>query len=210
MFWRSLRDEALGIARDSGALLIMVLGVLAYGVIYPIPYERAVVRDVPVVVVDEDGTALSRQLARMVDAHAATRVAATVPDRAEAEREIAAGRATGALVVPHDFERNVLRGAHAEVLAICDATVFLVYKTAFTGIAESTGTLSAGVEIRRLEAHGVPGWDAQRMRAPGTRRGPAAVQPDGELHRLRGAGGVRAHPAPDAAHRDRAVAGHEA
>ena len=47
-----------------------------------------------------------------------------------------------------------------------DATVLPRVNRAFTGIAESTGTLSAGMEIRRLEARGTPSWQAPSSRAP--------------------------------------------
>ena len=166
MLWRSMRDEIVAIARDPGALLILVVAVIGYGLIYPVPYGTHVVRDVPVVVVDEDHSELSRRLVRMADAHWSTLVAGEVAEEAAAEREIAAGRAGAALIVPRGFQRDVLRGARAEVVALCDATLFLVYKAALTGIVESTATLSAGVEIRRLEARGVPGWQAERARAP--------------------------------------------
>lgn len=166
MFWRSLREESVSIVRDPGALLILVVAVVAYGLIYPVPYQRGVVRDVPVVLVDGDDSALSRQLGRMIQAHPATEVVGHLQSQAEAEREIAAGRADAAVIVPNGFQRDVLRGERAEIVAVCDATLFLVYKTALTGIAESTGTLSAGVEVRRLEAHGVARGEAMRARAP--------------------------------------------
>jgi ABC-2 type transport system permease protein len=166
VFWRCLREEAFAVARDPGALLILVVAVLAYGAIYPVPYSSQVVRDVPILVVDEDGSGLSRLLARMADAHPSTQVTGSVESEAAAEREIAAGRAAAALVIPRGFERDVMRSARAEVVAVCDATLFLVYKASMTGIAESTATLSAGIEIRRLESRGTPAYQAYQARAP--------------------------------------------
>ena len=164
--WRSMREEVRRIAGDPGAWLILIGAVVAYGLIYPLPYSTEVVRDVPILVVDKDHSALSRRLARMVDAHEFTRVAGEVADEATAEREIAAGRAAAALIVPSGLERDVMRGERAEVVALCDATLFLVYRPALTGIVEATATLSAGIEIRRLEAKGAAAWQAQRARSP--------------------------------------------
>ena len=74
----------------------------------------------------------------------------------EAEALVRSGRAGGFLEIPEGLERDVKRGAPATVGAFADATYFLVYRQVLTGLAEATGTLSAGVEIRRLEAQGLP------------------------------------------------------
>lgn len=164
--WRVLRDEVRRVVCDPGVVLLMVVAVLVYALIYPTPYQAQVVRDVPIAVVDEDRSDLSRQLIRMVDTHPSTRVFAVVADAGEAERAIASGAVSGAMLVPRGLSGNVLRGQAAEVVAVSDATYFLLNKSVVTGIAQSVGTLSAGIEIRRLEAHGVAASDARRLRAP--------------------------------------------
>ena len=58
------------------------------------------------------------------------------------------------------------RGAPATVGVFADATYFLVYRQVLTGLAEATGTLSAGVEIRRLTAQGLPDARARAFRDP--------------------------------------------
>ena len=120
----------------------------------------------PVVVVDQDHSALSRQLVRMVDAHELVRVANRAVDLAEAERLVAEGAAGGILLIPEGLERKVLRGERATVAAWGDAGYFLVYRQAITGILESVATLSAGIEIRRLEAAGMSETQARAARDP--------------------------------------------
>ena len=58
------RDTALAVLRDKGVLLIMLLAPIIYGFFYPWPYGTQAVTRVPVAVVDQDHTALSRQIAR--------------------------------------------------------------------------------------------------------------------------------------------------
>jgi ABC-2 type transport system permease protein len=153
---RVARHEARTILADRGALMILVLGALGYAFFYPIPYLNQVVRSVPVVVVDPDGTALSRRLTRMVDATEAVRVDAVVTTPAEAERRVRRGEAHGVLSIPAGFERDVLRGEPVVVGAFGDASYFLLYSQVASTLARSVGTLSAGVEVRRMEATGVP------------------------------------------------------
>ena len=72
------------------------------------------------------------------------------------------GRAGGILAIPAQFERHVQRGEQAQVGVFADASYFLVYRQALTGMLEATGTLSAGIEVRRLMAEGLPGDRAIR------------------------------------------------
>jgi ABC-2 type transport system permease protein len=163
---RAFRDEVLGALHDPGALLVLVGAVVLYAFFYPIPYRREVLKEVPVAVVDLDRTPLSRQLVRFADAHDLVRVAARAGSLAEAERLVRMGAAGGILGIPEGFERDVKRGAPATVGVFADATYFLVYRQALTGLAEATGTLSAGVEIKRLEAQGMPEAKALAFRDP--------------------------------------------
>jgi ABC-2 type transport system permease protein len=68
------------------------------------------------------------------------------------------------VVVPADFERRIKRGEQAFVTAYTDASYFLIYRQVLTAVVESTGTLSAGIEIRRLMAGGLPADRALKAR----------------------------------------------
>ena len=163
---KAFRDEVLGALRDPGALLVLIGGVVLYAFFYPTPYRREVLKEVPVAVVDLDRTPLSRQLARMADAHELVRVTARPASLAEAERLVLAGEAGGIFAIPSGFERDVKRGAPATVGVFADATYFLVYRQVLTGLAEVAATLSAGIEIKRLEAQGMPEAKARAFRDP--------------------------------------------
>ena len=163
---RAFRDEVKGALRDPGALLVLVGAISLYAFFYPTPYRREVLKESPVVVVDLDRTPLSRQLARLADAHELVRVAARAGSLAEAERLVLEGKVCGVLAIPEGLERDVKRGAPATVGVFADASYFLVYRQVLTGLAEATGVLSAGVEIRRLEALGMPEAKARAFRDP--------------------------------------------
>jgi ABC-2 type transport system permease protein len=165
-FARELVAEYRRIFLDPGAVLILVAALVLYAFFYPIPYRAQVLKEVPVVVVDEDQSDLSRRLVRMVDAHELTKVAAEAGSMAEAEKAVREGRAGGVVVVPAEFERRIRRGEQASVTAYADASYFLIYRQVLTGVLESTGTLSAGIEVRRLMAQGMPADRAMNARDP--------------------------------------------
>ncbi len=166
LFLAAMRREAVRIFTDPGALILLVIAAIAYGVIYPVPYERQVLRDVPVAVVDQRPSALSRQLTRMLDTHPLARVALVTSNLPSAERALERGEVSGIVIVPRDLGETIARREPAQVLVLADATYFLIYKNVLTAALESAGTLSAGLQIRTLAARGVPFDVAAVARAP--------------------------------------------
>lgn len=69
-----------------------------------------VVRDLPVLVIAQDDSALTRDLAIRIEAAPGLRLAGQVPDLAAAERLIRAHRAYGALLVPANTTQRALHG----------------------------------------------------------------------------------------------------
>ncbi|HQL94929.1 MAG TPA: ABC transporter permease [Candidatus Hydrogenedentes bacterium] len=147
-----IRDEYLAVLRNPGTLLIFLGGLLVYSMVYPLPYTNQVIREVPVVPVDLDHSALSRRLLRWADATEEVRLAAPAADPAGARDRVLLEGAGGVLVIPEGFERAVLRGEQATVSVYADATWFLAYRQVVSGLYKAAATLSAGVEIRRLTA----------------------------------------------------------
>jgi ABC-2 type transport system permease protein len=149
-FGRTLRQ----IFGEQETLVLLFGASVLYALFYPTPYMGQVLRDLPVVVVDRDHTALSRQLTRWLDGSEAARVASRTNDLAAAQDSVRAGAAGAVLLIPQDFERHVLRREPAYVEAYADASYFLVYSTALRAINGVVGTLSTGIAVRRLEASG--------------------------------------------------------
>jgi ABC-2 type transport system permease protein len=136
-------------------LVLFVGASVLYALFYPTPYMKQVLRKLPIVVVDQDHTALSRQLTRWLDASESARVAARINALDAAQDSVRSGAAGAVLLVPQGFERHVLRQEPAYVEAYADASYLLVYSTALRAINGVVGTLSAGVSVRRMQAAGL-------------------------------------------------------
>jgi ABC-2 type transport system permease protein len=163
---RATKEEARRVARDPGAVLVLAGAIFLYAFFYPIPYLPQVLREVPIAVVDEDQKPLSRQLARMADAHSLLSVVERPASLRDAEALLAEGRVFGILAIPRGFEKDVLDGRRTRVGVFADASYFLVYRQVATGLLETTGTLSAGIDLRRLEARGRTAEAARALRDP--------------------------------------------
>src|SRR5258706_16340309 len=106
----AFRIPTRGVFGDLGVLMPAVVGVIFYCVLYPLPYLPQTVHSIPVAVVDEDASALSRRLERNLDATQEIIVAGATKTMAEALPYLYDGRAGGIVTIPANFHRDVLRG----------------------------------------------------------------------------------------------------
>ncbi|SDP39419.1 ABC transporter permease [Phyllobacterium sp. OV277] len=133
----------------------LFVAALIYAVYYPQPYRNEALRDVPVAIIDLDGTTSSRELARRIDASSDVAVAMVLPDLATAEREVFKRTLSGAVVIPLNFERDLLHGRSSPISLYADSSYFLIYSRvagAVTGVARAYG---AEVETARLIGFGI-------------------------------------------------------
>jgi ABC-2 type transport system permease protein len=149
------RNEFGRIFSVKPAFSVLILGAVFYAFFYPQPYLNEALRNVPIAVVDRDGTQTSRDFARLVDATPDVAVIELLPDFASAQREVHARRVDGILVIPQYFERDLLHGRPSPVALYADASYFLIYQRvagAVTAVARSVG---AQIETARLVEIGV-------------------------------------------------------
>src|SRR5574340_200618 len=94
-------------------------------------YQQRVMRELPIAVLDMDGTGLSRTVARHLDATPELRVLTDPPPTlAAAQDALDRGTLAGVVLVPDGFSADLKRGHRAEVLAAVDMSNVLVGRTA--------------------------------------------------------------------------------
>jgi ABC-2 type transport system permease protein len=141
------------ILSDKGAFALLFLGGIVYSFFYPLPYSRESVRQAPVAVIDQDHSALSRQLARYADAHPSVGVTVVTADLQQALDLLRRNEIAGTLFIPSGFSDKVLTGRTASVEVAGNGLYMMLNKSAVNGLAEAVGTVSAGVEVKRLGAN---------------------------------------------------------
>ena len=149
------RDTLWQIFTYRPALMVMVLSLVIYGLLYPQPYLAETLRDIPVALVDQDGSVSSRELTRRLGATEAVQIAGIFPDLAAAEQALFARRVHGVVYIPQGFERDMLRGGATTLALYADASYFLMYQQLSTGVNTVARGLGAEVEMGRLVAQGV-------------------------------------------------------
>jgi ABC-2 type transport system permease protein len=99
-------------------LSTMLLAVVLYAFYYPAPYSQEVAQQLPVVLVDEDASALSRQLVRDLEATRAVVVVDHAPSVAEGQARLRAGKADGVVLIARGLQRQLRTGAPGAGIAI--------------------------------------------------------------------------------------------
>jgi ABC-2 type transport system permease protein len=145
-----LRQEIRAIFTNPAILLTVFGGVLFYSFLYPLPYASQVPREQQVVVVNLDGSQLSRRLERMVDATPEVQIAKRAYTVEDARRIFILEKMAGILVIPEHFYRDLLLGRSPTLSYAGDASYFLVYGTVLQGMAQAGGTLAAQVKVSRM------------------------------------------------------------
>ena len=164
----AFRAELAAVLGDKQVRMIVLLALVLYAVIYPLPYRAELLRDVPVVLVDQDGSTASADLARRVDASEAVALTHHAPDMAEATRLVHQRRAYGVMLIPDGFERALLRGDQSPVALYADASYFLMYQRVMQGAAVPLRQMGAEIEAGRLIAQGTPRAVAMAQVSPAT------------------------------------------
>lgn len=127
IWWEEMRS----VLRDEGVLIFLIIVPLAYPLLYSWIYNNEVVRDVPVVVVDQDHSQLSRQFIRKCDASPDVRVAFYADDLDEAQSLVSRQLVKGVYLIPSDFAERVGRMEQGTISVYCDMALMLTYKAIF-------------------------------------------------------------------------------
>lgn len=128
-------------------------------------YAHRTLRELPVAILDADGTSLSRMLSTWIDATPELAAVATPPASLdEAQRALVRGDLAAVVVLPGGLATDVKRGRQAEVLVVVDMSNVLVGKTALRSVQRVLATAGAGVQRAVLAKLGTP-WDRALPRA---------------------------------------------
>ena len=146
----SFAQTLRSIFTDGGALLFCIVVPLLYPVLYSLIYNGENVREVPVTVVDDCHSPMSRDYIRRLDATPDVRVAAHAPDILAAQQTVREREAYGIVRIPADFQTALMQGRQTHVQAYCDMGGMLYYKAILTANTDVSLTMNAEVKVADL------------------------------------------------------------
>ena len=138
--------ECRSILRSLPVLLVMGGGIFFYGLLYNYMYSPNVLREVPVAIVDDSRTPLSRHYIRLLDATPQVRVQGVVANLFQARERMKKGEVAGMVFLPEDFDAKVGRGEEAIFVSYPITSTFLYYEALKE--ASSGAMLALNEEVR--------------------------------------------------------------
>lgn len=138
------------IFHDGGLLIFCVLVPLGYPLLYTYLYNTEILREVPITIVDQSQSALSREFIRKIDASQWIKVEGLSRDIPDARQQLKEQRTYGFLVIPKDFSSNIVRGKQSYVGMYCDMSGLLYYKDLL--VAATDVSLVMNKKIKIIEA----------------------------------------------------------
>ena len=157
--WRRLRGDFW----DFG--MLSWIPVVLCGMLWLV-FSAGIARDLPIVVIDNDNSTLSRQLTRWLDASPGVQVAAKVASSDEALHRLRERTAFGYLLIPDDFEQKLLGGRQATVQWLYNAQFSSHAGALLRDVRTVSTTLSAGIEMTARAKKGVSGMQAAAQFEP--------------------------------------------
>lgn len=159
-------DEFKVVFADGGALLLLGFATMIYTIIYSTAYGAEVVRDIPIVVVDDDKSPTSRALISGLDDGPDTWVAYEVANMKEAQELFFRDEVFGIVNIPDGLEADLLANRATEVTLILDGSHLLLYSHVLEQAVSDVLTTGAMVEAGRVVAGGGSGIEAVGIVSP--------------------------------------------
>lgn len=142
------RKEMTQVVKDEGVLIFFIFVPLVYPLLYSWIYNNEVVREVPVCVVDQSHSHLSREFIRMCDASPDVHVKYYAQDLDEAKSLVSRQLVKGIYLIPSSFAEDVYGLKRGVVSVYCDMSLMLTYKAIFQ--TAQMVTMEMGNELKTM------------------------------------------------------------
>lgn len=140
-------EEMKQVFRDEGVIIFFFVVPLAYPLIYSWIYNNEVVHEVPVVVVDDSHSSLSRKFIRMCDASPDVKIAFYAQDIDEGKSLMSRQLVRGIYYFPPDFDKKLGRMEQTTMGVYCDMSLMLAYKAVFQ--TAQMVSMELGTELKK-------------------------------------------------------------
>lgn len=144
------RDEMKSFVHDEGIFLFCLLMPAVYPLLYAWIYNNEVLREVPVAIVDDSRSALSREFIHKVDATPDVRVASYATSLDDARRMIEAQEVRGVYYIPADLASSVYGARRTFISVYTDMAMTLQYKAIYMAANGVVTQMNKDIRISRM------------------------------------------------------------
>jgi ABC-2 type transport system permease protein len=140
--------------RDLRFAAVMICGPLFFGWIVGSVYSERKIEEIPATIVDQDHSALSRDITEAVLATEPFTLGQYASSSEEFERLAAEGKAHVCFAFPPNFERDIRSGKTVRVAVLVDASNLITGNVAVTAANSVLGSYSVAADVKKIRLHG--------------------------------------------------------
>lgn len=136
--------------------LLFIGAPLLYGILLGYVYSKGKVTNLPIIVVDQDQSSMSRKIINMFNDTEVLNVTHIKAEKSNLDKEAIDYKATSIVEIPRGFEKKVLTGKSPEIFNIINTGNVLTANYSAKAIQTVLGTVKAGVQMEILRKQGTP------------------------------------------------------
>ena len=146
-------------------VLMFLLPLLSF-VFFAVLFQKGVARDIPIAVLDQDRSTLSRNVTQMIEETPTALVAYGIQSMDEGERLMREGRVSAVVQIPAFFEKNILSNSQTHIEAYISGSNITVNGLLSKDIQTAVTMFSAGIQIQLLTKQGLTERQAMAQLQP--------------------------------------------
>ncbi|MCD6249955.1 MAG: ABC transporter permease [candidate division Zixibacteria bacterium] len=162
VFWR----ETEIIRHDRNIVIVLLLAPAIYALFLGTIFNNKIETNVPIVVIDNDRTAISRTLIRSFDSHQLLLVTEIEPDFESAKEGIIESRAQAIVYIPKHFEDALKSGRMVNLEVYLNTARFLPSNDINKAVNEVALTIAAGIRLKYFQTKGLNTEQAKELVQP--------------------------------------------
>ncbi|WP_019986708.1 ABC transporter permease [Rudanella lutea] len=159
LFLREFRQ----FSRNGVAMAVFLGGPVVFGLLVGYTYTNATVRNLPVAIVDLNGSALSDKVVDALGDTPTLQIKTVFRDEVAARKAFATGTYEAVVTIPAGFEGDVQQRRTPEIQVDLNMANILTANFVSRAVQTTLSTLNAGIEIEGLMKRGVPALEARNL-----------------------------------------------
>lgn len=144
-----MERELRRISKEGASYFVVFIGPLFTFFLISSIFYSGVPRNLPVAVVDNDHTDISRKAARMIDATPIAAIDRSYISLEEAHKAMEAGKLDAIIYISNETEKNILKGGSSSIAVYINNANIIKGSLLTSGIQKALGTLSAGIQLQK-------------------------------------------------------------
>lgn len=160
-----IREVGRMIRQPMYSVLMVVLPLVSFA-FFAVLLEHGVTRNVPIAVLDQDQTPLSRTVTRMIDDTPTALVSYEIQTMEEGERLMREGKIMAIVLIPPQFEKDILSNRQTHVESYITGTNVTVNGLLSKDLQTAVSTFSAGIQIELFAKMGLTELQAKAQLMP--------------------------------------------